>query len=254
MTESHFTVSEVAKRAHVSVRALHHYDEIGLLTPARRSAAGYRLYSDADLSRLHEILLFRELGMPLDEIRSVIDAPAPVRADALRKHREGLDERLRRTQAVIRAVDATLASMERGKTMGHEVFDGFEQFDHAKYAEEAEERWGDTDAYRESQKRTKQYTKEDWSRIREESESIMDTLARLSAEGRTPQDEAVLAAAEQHRQHIGRWFYPCSPAMHAGLADMYVADPRFGEHFEKRAAGLTEFVAAAFRENANRRT
>src|SRR5690606_6139040 len=170
--------------------ALHHYDEIGLLTPARRSAAGYRLYSDADLSRLHEILLFRELGMPLDEIRSVIDAPAPVRADALRKHREGLDERLRRTQAVIRAVDATLASMERGKTMGHEVFDGFEQFDHAKYAEEAEERWGDTDAYRESQKRTKQYTKEDWSRIREESESIMDTLARLSAEGRTPQDEA----------------------------------------------------------------
>src|SRR5690606_23405695 len=138
-------------------------------------------------------------------------------------------------------------------TMDDRVFDGFENFDHAKYAEEAEERWGDTDAYRESQKRAKQYTKEDWSRIQEESEAIMDTLARLSTEGRTPQDEAVLAAAEQHRQHIGRWFYPCSPGMHAGLADMFVADPRFGEHFEKRAAGLTEFVAAAFRENANRR-
>jgi MerR family transcriptional regulator, thiopeptide resistance regulator len=75
MTESTYTVSDVARLAHVSVRTLHHYDDIGLLSPARRSGAGYRLYDDASLTRLHEILLFRELGLPLDAIQRLLDAP-----------------------------------------------------------------------------------------------------------------------------------------------------------------------------------
>jgi DNA-binding transcriptional MerR regulator len=252
MTETHYTVSDVARHAHVSVRALHHYDDIGLLVPARRSPAGYRLYDDSDLRRLHEILLFRELGITLDGIRDLLDAPAAARAAALRRHREELDDRLRRTHAIIRAVDATLDALEKGTDMdSSRVFDGFDDFDHAQYAEEAEQRWGDTEAYRESRRRAKRYTKADWARIRQEDDALMAEWSLLLAEGRAATDPASVALAERHRQHISRWFYPCDRAMHAGLADMYVADSRFGEHFEARGAGLTRFVADAIRANSS---
>ena len=253
MTDNHYTVSDVARMAHVSVRALHHYDDIGLLTPARRSPAGYRLYEEADLRRLHEILLFRQLGLRLDAIQRLLDAPDAERASALRQHRGRLDERLRQAQSAIRAVDATIDALERGTTMDRErVFEGFGDFDHAQYAEEAEQRWGDTDAFRESQKRAKKYSKEDWARIKEEGEAVMAAFAELLGAGREPTDPAARAAAERHRQHITRWFYPCDYTMHAGLADMFTADSRFGEYFEKRGEGLTSFVAAAIRANAER--
>lgn len=251
MMESHYTVSDVARLAHVSVRTLHHYDDIGLLRPAARSAAGYRLYSDADLLRLRDILLFRELALPLEAIRPLLDAPAGERARALREQRTVLQQRLRSTHAVLRAVDAVLDAMEGEATMDTgRIFDGFDEFDHAKYAEEAEQRWGDTDAWRESQRRTKQYTKEDWARIREEGDGIMARFAALMAAGDAPSSDVARAAAEDHRMHISRWFYPCDRSMHAALAEMYVADARFGEYFESRAPGLTEFVAAAIRANS----
>jgi DNA-binding transcriptional MerR regulator len=254
MTDNQYTVSDVARLAHVSVRALHHYDDIGLLTPARRSTAGYRLYDEADLRRLHEILLFRELGVPLDGIQRLLDAPDAERANALRQHRAQLDERLRQAHAVIRAVDAAIDALERGTTMDRErVFDGFGDFDHAQYTEAAEQRWGDTDAYRESHKRTKHYSRDDWTKIKDESEAVMTSFAELLGAGAKPTDTAVLEVAERHRQHITRWFYPCDYTMHAGLADLFVADSRFGEYFEKRGDGLTGFVAAAIRANADRR-
>lgn len=253
MTDNHYTVSDVARLAHVSVRALHHYDDIGLLTPARRSPAGYRLYVEADLRRLHEILLFRELGVTLEAIHQLLDAPDAERASALRQHRAQLDERLRQAHAVIRAVDVAIDALERGTTMDRDkVFEGFGDFDHAQYAEEAEQRWGDTAAFRESQKRAKKYSKEDWARIKEEGEAVMTSFAELLRAGAKPTDTAVLEAAERHRQHITRWFYPCDYTMHAGLADMFVADSRFGDYFEKRGEGLTGFVAAAIRANAER--
>jgi MerR family transcriptional regulator, thiopeptide resistance regulator len=254
VTESHYTVSEVAMLAHVSVRALHHYDDIGLLSPARRSAAGYRLYDDGDLRRLHEILLFRELGMPLDAIQRVLQASDTERAAALREHRRTLDERLVRVQAVIRAVDARLDALERGTDMATDrMFDGFDSFDHAQYAEEAEQRWGDTDAYRESARRTKAYTTADWSAIKAEGDAIMERWGALHAVGADPTTPIAMDVAEQHRQHISRWFYACGPEFHAGLAEMFVADPRFRESFEKHGAGVAEFVAASIRANARGR-
>ncbi|HEX6135594.1 MAG TPA: MerR family transcriptional regulator [Longimicrobiales bacterium] len=251
MTEHHYTVSEVARLAHVSVRALHHYHDIGLLVPARRTAAGYRLYSGSDLLRLREILLFRELGLTLDAIGRLLGAPTAERAATLRGHRGELESRVRRTQGLVRAVDATLDALEKGTIMdGTRVFDGFDEFDHAQYAEEAEQRWGETEAWRESQRRTKQYTREDWARIRAEDDGVMARFAELLAAGRDPDDPEAIALAEEHRQHISRWFYPCDAATHASLAEMYVADPRFSEYFEKRREGLTAYVAAAIRLNA----
>ena len=245
------TVGEVADRAHVSVRTLHHYDEIGLLAPARRTDAGYRLYGPAELARLHQVLLFRELGLALDDIGDLLEAPPADRARALLTHRVALEQRRRRTDVVIRAVDRAVAALEQGEPMAEqELFEGFEEFDQARYADEAEERWGGTEAYRESQRRTRSYGKQDWAAMKLEADDIMERFAELLWAGADPTGGDAVSLAEEHRRHIDRWFYPCPPAMHAGLAGMYEADARFGEYFEKRAEGLTGFVAAAIRANA----
>lgn len=257
-----WTVGEVARLAHVTVRTLHHYDEIGLLVPSERSGAGYRLYSEADLERLHQILLYRELGFGLEAIGRLLDAPSVDRRTALRAQRELLVEKRRRTEAVIRAVDRTLETMEGGRTMSaDEMFEGFEELagapeavraHHAAHAREAHERWGETDAYRESLRRAKGHSREDWRRIREEAESNEARMAALMAAGEDPEGPEAMAAAEAMREHIGRWFYPCSHQVHAGLADMYEADPRFAAHYDERAEGLAAYVAGAIRANAIR--
>ena len=255
-------VSEVAELAHVTVRALHHYDEVGLLVPSERSPAGYRLYSGADLERLYQILLYRELGFGLDAIGPLIDAPALDRRSALLGQRELLLERRRKTEAVIREVDRALERIEQGVTMSaKELGEGFAAFANApadvrahqaEHGAEARERWGETDAYRESMRRVKRYGKADWEQLRRESEVAESRMAELLAAGADPEGEEAMAGAEAMRRHIAAWFYPCSPGMHAGLADMYEGDPRFAANFEKRTKGLTAFVATAIRANAAR--
>ena len=251
--DTRYTVSEVARMAHVTVRTLHHYDEIGLLIASERTDKGYRLYDEADLRRLQQILIFRELEFPLEAIGPLLDAPPGARSEALRTQRELLGQQLRRTEAVLRAVDAALAALEGEETMDTKrMFDGFEEFDHAKHQAEAEERWGQTDAYRESMRRARQYSKAEWTAIKADAEAATDRLAELFAEGKAPDGTESMDAAEAHRTHISRWFYPCSHAMHVGLARMYQADPRFTEHYEKRAKGLAAFVATAIEANARR--
>ena len=249
----YWKVSEVARLAHVTVRALHHYDEIGLLVPSERRANGYRLYAQPDLERLQQILLLRELEFGLDAIRGMLEAPVHERFAAMRAQRELLAERLTKTENVIRAVDRVLKAMEEGDTMTTEtLFDGFEGFDAGPYADEARERWGDTEAYRESARRTKSYSKADWARIQSESEEPVRALAELMKAGARPTDDAAMDAAERARLHIDRWFYPCSREFHVNLAAMYEADDRFGQYYEQRAAGLRDFVVAAIRANAGR--
>lgn len=237
--------------AHVTVRTLHYYDEIGLLIPSRRSEAGYRLYGRPELERLHQILLFRELGFTLDAIAGLVDQSALDRRSALRAQKDLLIDERRKTDAVIRAIDAALLALERGTSMETTaMFEGFDDFDHAQYADEAGERWGATDAYRESMRRTREYGRKDWAAMQAEAEGIMAGMAELMAAGARPDSAKAVALAEEHRRHIDRWFYPCSPGAHAGLAAMYEADVRFGDYFEKRAEGLTAFVSAAIRANA----
>ncbi len=262
MTENHWKVSELAERAHVTVRTLHHYDEIGLLVPSERTSAGYRLYTEADLERLYRILLYRELGFTLEAMAGMMDDPGHDRAAALRAQRELLIEKRRRTDTVIRAVDRALESVERGRTMSmDEIMDGFDAFANApaevrahqaEHGQETKERWGETDAYRESMRRARGFTKADWKVIKEEANAAEAHMAELLTAGADPEGEEAMAGAEELRAHIGRWFYPCSHRMHAGLADMYEADPRFTAHYEERAEGLASFVAMAIRANAIR--
>jgi hypothetical protein len=127
------------------------------------------------------------------------------------------------------------------------IFDGF---DPEKYEVEAEQRWGDTDAFAESKKRTRGYKQEDWQRLAAEQAAIYGDAFQALAAGKSPHDPEVLAVAERHRQSIDRWFYPCSYDMHRGLADMYEQDRRFAANIDKYGPGLTPFLAAAIRENA----
>ena len=248
-----YTVSQVSALAHVTVRTLHHYDEIGLLVPSQRTSSGYRQYDDADLRRLREILVFREMGFSLDAIRGLVDEPADQRRRALLTQRELLSGELRKTEAVIRAIENAIQSLDGGAEMDTgKMFDGFDEFDHAKYADEARQRWGNTDAYKESAKRAAKYSKEDWNTIKAEADSIPTRMAGVMQKGGAADSAEAVAIAEEHRQHISRWFYPCSHKMHVGLADMYTADPRFREHYENRATGLAGFMAAAIRANAER--
>jgi MerR family transcriptional regulator, thiopeptide resistance regulator len=257
-----WTVSQVARMAHVTVRTLHHYDEIGLLVPSGRSRSGYRLYGHDDLERLHQVLVYRELGLPLDGIATLLDEPVLDRRAALLAQRELLVRKAGKTEAVIRAVDRMLKAMERGAKMSREELNqGFDALadapedvraHQAKHGREAAERWGETDGYRESARRAGSYGREDWERIKAEADAIEADMAVLLAAGQAAEGEEAMAVAERHRQHISRWFYPCSHAMHRGLADMYEADPRFTAHYEERAQGLAAFNAVAIRANAAR--
>jgi DNA-binding transcriptional MerR regulator len=252
MVESGWTVGQVAEMARVTVRTLHHYDEIGLLAPSGRSRAGYRQYSEADLRRLHQILLFRELGFTLETIQQLLDDPDFDRRKALESQRELLAERLGQTEAILRGIDRALAELNgEGEMKADEMFEGFEEAN-KQYEAEAKERWGDTDAYKESARRTKKYTKEDWKRFKAESEEAGGRWIALLQSGADPKSAPAMDLAEGARLQIDKWFYPCSPEMHRKLADMYVQDPRFTATYEKMATGMAAFVAAAIHANADR--
>ncbi|HET7501204.1 MAG TPA: MerR family transcriptional regulator [Kofleriaceae bacterium] len=240
-----FTVGELSRLTGVTVRALHHYDEIGLVRPSQRTAAGYRQYVDRDVLRLQQVLVFRELGVPLDEIALVIDQ-ATDRAALLRRHRGALVEKRARIDAMLDAVDAALGALEKGHAMQPvDVKKMFEGFNHEDHADEVRARWGNTEPYQESARRTKQYGQAEWDAIRRESEAIYARLATLMQQGAEPSDPAVQAAVEDHRAHIERWFYPCSKQMHQGLGEMYIADPRFQANLDKVAPGFARFLRDA---------
>jgi DNA-binding transcriptional MerR regulator len=240
-----YTVGELSRLTGITVRALHHYDEIGLCRPSARSAAGYRLYNDDDVLRVQQVLLFRELGLPLPEIGAAIDAAAS-RADLLRRHRETLIEKRGRLDAMVAAIDAALTTLATGATMQpDDVKSLFHGFDPSLYEEEAKTRWGDTDAYKESMRRTQKYGKPEWEAIQREAQEIYQRFVERMRAGASPADPSVQVVVAEHRAHLDRWFYPCSKQLHKGLAELYVADPRFTENIDKVAPGLARFMREA---------
>jgi DNA-binding transcriptional MerR regulator len=246
-------VGEVAGLAGVTVRTLHHYDRIGLLSPSGRTAAGYRRYSPADLDRLHQVLLYRELGFPLEEVATLLDDPSADPAEHLRRQHRLLRDRLERTLAMVAAVEKEMEARAMGINLTpEERFEVFGEHDPAQYEAEAEERWGETDAWKESQRKTRGYTKEDWLRIKAEGADVESRFAAALQAG-VPADSApAMDLAEEHRQQISRNFYDCPPEMHAGLGRMYVEDERFTAHYERIAPGLAQYVSTAVQANAAR--
>ncbi|MEE4422578.1 MerR family transcriptional regulator [Streptomyces bugieae] len=248
-----YSVGQVAAFAGVTVRTLHHYDEIGLLHPGERNHAGHRRYGDDDLDRLQQILFYRELGFPLDEVAALLDDPGADPQEHLRRQHDLLTARIGKLQEMAEAVEHAMEARRMNvRLTPEEKFEVFGDFDPDAYAAEAEERWGGTDGYKETQRRTAAYTKEDWKRLTAEFDAIHRRMADLLAEGVPADSEAAMDVAEEHRRFIGRSYYACSHETHTGLGEMYVADERFTATYEAIRPGLAVYMRDAMLANAVR--
>jgi MerR family transcriptional regulator, thiopeptide resistance regulator len=247
------SVGDVADLAGVSVRTLHHYDEIGLLRPRGHTRAGYRRYGDEDLERLQQIMFYRELGFPLKEIVAILADPTQDATAHLRHQHKLLTQRLTRVQAMVTAVERAMEARKMGINLTpEERFEVFGENDPARYADEAEQRWGDTEAYKESHRRTSKYTKADWEQIKAETVAVQQRMADVMAAGEPATSAAAMDAAEAHRRSISKWFYDCGYDIHRGLAEMYLSDERFTRNYEQVAPGLARYVHDAILANAQR--
>jgi MerR family transcriptional regulator, thiopeptide resistance regulator len=236
------TVGTVAALTGVSVRTLHHYDHIGLVVPSVRTPAGYRGYTDADIERLHLVLVYRSVGLQLEEIRALVDDRADVLEHLQRQHRLLL-EQADRLEHTIKAVEELMSAHRSGIQLTAdeqvEIF-GTTAFGD-EYAEEAEQRWGDTDEWKQSQQRVAKLTKQDWIDIKAEGDALLEALAVAKRNGAAPGSAEANELAERHRASIER-FYDCDDDMHRCLAEMYMGDERFSRHYDDVEPGLTQFV------------
>lgn len=247
-----FTVGQVADLAGVTVRTLHHYEKIGLLEPDDRTGAGYRKYSDRDLDRLRNILFYRELGFPLDEIATILDDPGADAAAHLRRQRELLNSRISRLREMVAAVDKEMEAHTMGIALTPgEKFEIFGPNYSEDYEAEAEKRWGDSEQWKQSQQRTAELTKKDWIEIKETGDDLNRRMAEALHSGAAPDSDAAMDLAEEHRRGIER-FYDCSYGMHRGLGELYLADTRFTKTYEVLAPGLAQWVRDAIHADADR--
>lgn len=234
-------VSEVAKLTGVSVRTLHYYDEIGLLKPSEVTEAGYRVYQDADLEILQQILFFRELDFPLEDIRKIMQNPAYDRQCALQKQKELLLRKRSRIDGLIALVD---------KTLKGEDDMSFEQFDttiieetRKKYAAEAKERWGNSDVYAEYEKKTSHYNDEQFKIMEGKG---MDILKEFG-QNRTLAPDSVQAQALVGKWHkyITENYFTCTKEILSCLGQMYIGDERFKQNIDRHGEGTAAFMAAS---------
>ncbi|MFT4201826.1 MerR family transcriptional regulator [Gordonia sp. (in: high G+C Gram-positive bacteria)] len=248
-----YTVGEVADLTGVSVRALHHYDHIGLVVPGARSAAGYRLYSDVDVERLHRVLVYREVGLSLEQIATLLDDPDGSGPSQLESQHKLLSERIDRLHQMVAALEELMANENNGTRLTAaeqvELFGDDWLSVRDDYAMEAQERWGDTDAWRQSRERTATMGKADWQAVKDEQEALMGDLAAAKAAGVSPGSDEANALAERHRAGINR-FYDCGHAMQVNLAQMYVADERFTKTYDDRSPGLAQWLHDVIVANA----
>jgi DNA-binding transcriptional MerR regulator len=247
------TVGQVAEQFGVSVRTLHHYDEIGLLVPSERTPAGYRLYDVPDITRLQNVVVYRRLGFALEEIALLLDDPSADVGEHLRRQREAvmsrLDEMSELVTAIDRALEKEVSGIKLTKEEQRELFgEGFSE----EYAEEAEQRWGETEAWKQSQRRTSKYTKQDWVQIKAEMEAAGTAYVAAMDAGLPATSEEAMDAAEQSRRQIEKWFYDITPEFHRNLGDMYIADPRFTKTYEDIKPGMAQYVRDAIHANADR--
>ena len=252
--ERTYSVHEVAALAGVTVRTLHHYEQIGLLVPARR-ANGYRAYSAADLQRLQHILLYRECGMELTAIREALDAPGFDAKAALEEHLAQLEQHRRELDTLMETVRKTIRSLEGEETMtDEERFEGLKreavEANEAAYGAEARRRHGDA-AVDAANAKLLAMGEAEWNDMNELETAIIAQLKTAMATG-DPFGEEAQRLARMHarwlQMHWGDGAY--SPEAHRQLAQGYLADSRFMAYYDERAGeGATRFLADALEAN-----
>jgi len=237
------TVGAVAALTGLSVRTLHHYDHIGLVVPSVRTPAGYRGYTDADIERLHLVLVYRSVGPPLDEIRVLLDDPSADVLGHLRRQHGLLLEQAERLQRTIKAVEELMNARRKGVQLTAEeqveIF-GTSAFGE-EYAAEAGERLGETDAWKQSLQQVSQFSRQDWIAIKAEGEALLEALAQAKRGGVKPGSAEANELAARHRSSIER-SYDCDDEIHRNLVETYLADERFTRYYDDVEPGLAQFV------------
>ncbi|UED76994.1 MerR family transcriptional regulator [Brevibacillus sp. DP1.3A] len=243
-----YTVQKLGLLASVSTRTLRYYDEIDLLKPARINSSGYRIYGQQEVDRLQQILFYRELGVSLEEIKEILDSPTFDAERALREHREKLLERRAQLDALIANVDLTLAQREGTSTMtDKQKFEGFKQKmideNEDKYGAEIRAKYGNEQIEKSNQK-VKGMSEDQYVALEKLNEELHETLAQAFSTG-DPAHELAQKAADLHRQWLSFYWDSYSKEAHAGVAQMYVDDPRFTAYYDKEQPGVAEFLREA---------
>jgi DNA-binding transcriptional MerR regulator len=238
-----YTINQLAKLAGVSVRTLHHYDAIGLLKPAHLLKNGYRQYEEPELLQLQQILFFRELEFPLDDIKRMMASPTYNAIAALREHKAMLKLKQKRFEHLIKSIDQTIKTMTNQEQIKvDELYDPWKDDDVKQYQAEVKDRWGNTDAYKQSQERIRKLTKAQMDQLKADGKKHMQALADAMPKGISHPDVQALIK----QSHAGvNFFYDCSLEMFRNLGKMYVEDPRFTATYDAYAPGLAQFVHEA---------
>jgi DNA-binding transcriptional MerR regulator len=243
-----YTVQKLGNLAGISTRTLRYYDEIGILKPARINSSGYRIYGEAEVDRLQQILFYRELGVSLESIRDIVIAPSFDGANALREHHERLLEKRQQLDMLIANVEKTIAVTEgRIKMADREKFEGFKQKmiddNEKKYGKEIREKYGN-DTVEKSNKKLKNMTQEQYEGLTNLEKQVKEVLAEAFETG-DPASELAQKAADLHKQWLSYSWPQYSKEAHAGLAQMYVDDERFKAYYDEKQPGSAEFLRDA---------
>lgn len=236
-------IRDFAKLTGVSIRTLHYYDEIGLLKPSIVDEQnGYRFYDEENLERMQEILFYRELDFPLKSIMSILSSPDYNKKSALKEQKNLLTLKKQRLERLISALDQAM----KGEKIAMNIFDNSEfEKKREKYAKEAQEKWGNTAAYKESAEKTKSYSQEKWNDLNSGMDSLMAEFAQCKSNGLAPEDAETQALVKKWQDFISANYYNCTKEILSGLGKMYTADERFKENIDKHGEGTAEFMAAA---------
>jgi len=239
-----YTVLKLAVLAGISTRTLRYYDEIGILKPARINSSGYRIYGQAEVDRLQQILFYRELGISLESIKEIVTTPSFNGAKALEEHREQLLDKRKQLDLLIANVEKTIALKEGRMTMtDKEKFEGFKQ----KMLNDNEKKYGKKygeDIVNKSNEKLKNMTQEDHEEVTRLANEVTDTLAEAFKNG-DPASETAQKAADLHKQWLTYFWSDYSKEAHAGLAQMYVDDDRFKAYYDEKQPGSAEFLRDA---------
>ncbi|MEU6831992.1 MerR family transcriptional regulator [Nocardia beijingensis] len=232
------TVGQVSARMGVTVRALHHWDEIGLARPSLRTVAGYRLYTAGDLERLHRIVVYRELGLGLDRIRAILDDSAADVPGALRAQRAQVAERIERLQRLTAGLDRMIDTHERGLllTVEQQAAIFGPQWD-PDWPARARERYGDTTQWQQYAERAASRGPEEWQAIADAVAEFDRALGDAMDAGVTPGNPEANRLVERHREVFASYF-PLTRQMQVCLGRRYETDPGFAAHYDGIRAGL----------------
>jgi DNA-binding transcriptional MerR regulator len=237
-----YTVKQLSTLAGASARTLHYYDEIGLLKPESVGANGYRYYGDDSLLRLQQILFYRELDLPLEDIKKIMNRPGFDVLAALESHRKALEQRVERTNWLIRTVDDTILHLKGKKDMSKkQLFEAFSDEQQEEYAREAEQMYAPK-IVRASNKKWKAYSAAEKQNILDEGGRIYTDLVAAMPRGAASPE--VQACIERWRRHMDYFWTPNLEQL-IGLTELYNTDPRFKANFNRIDPRLAEFMREA---------